>query len=66
MGLAAAIGTGLDINLSDEMFIGAEARYQYLANVTYDASSAGKAQGISEVKGPASMINLFVRIGRTF
>jgi len=64
---AFGVGTGLDIPMTQNLIFGVELRYQYLASSTYATTPmTQQATGITDVKGAASMINIFGRLGYKF
>lgn len=62
---AAATGFGMDIDLSDHFFVGAEFRATLLGKATYDPSSEGAAV-VSPISGGFFLWNGFLRLGFRF
>lgn len=63
---AAMGGLGVDVAVTENAFIGLEGRYQHLGDATYSTNSLGRASGLPSVKGEASMVNVFGRVGYRF
>jgi opacity protein-like surface antigen len=65
-GFAAAVGFGLDMFVSPNVFVGAEVRGTHLGTANYGHTAAGTALGMGDLKGSINLTNYLVRIGTKF
>lgn len=65
---AGALALGLDIAITEALFVGGEARYMFTSSATYEPSPAIKAAypQLSGVEGSINRMNLTVALGYKF
>jgi opacity protein-like surface antigen len=66
VGAAATVRLGLDFGLFDPTTFGLEAGWTGLSSASYQATAAGRALGITGVKGPLSLFSFTARWGWGF
>ena len=63
---ALEAGAGLDVTMGVKYFMGAGVSYQYLGSVDYSTNALGQSLGVADLKGPALLIDVFLKLGYKF